>query len=96
MEPDPSPTEWFDIKIRILGGDYIDLSAPGDMTISELLREVIEAAHLPTKAVDAHSPAWRLENKLYGRECNPKRTVAEEVGRQTGAELFLTRAVFAG
>ena len=95
-QPTISTDQYFDLKIRVLGGEVINISAPGEMRIADLIKELTEALNLPVSNSIGEATIWRLDNKLHGRVCDPTSTVGDEVARKPGVELTLTRAVVAG
>ncbi len=95
-EPAPAPHE-FDLTIRIMGGQRIVITAPGDMRIEKMISELIEAVNLPRNdPADGRPKVWRLYDKLSRTEIDLTQTVADICTSKKNVELFLTPLAVAG
>jgi len=95
-QPPALEEKWFEISIHLLGGECIKVSAPGDMLLSDFLRELVECVGLPAQDAEAHPCHWNLDSATYKRTCDLTKTVEQEVLQTTGAVLYLRRSVVAG
>jgi hypothetical protein len=96
MNDDTALPDEFELTIRIMGGQAVVISAPGDMCLQDMVVEFVEAVNLPGHSADGSLAVWRLDDKLAGRRCDLTQTVADVCTRKKNVEFFLTRSVVAG
>lgn len=86
-----------EIKMTIYtqGGDAHDIEAPADIRASDLVKDLAEQLHFPSRDAEGNPVSWRLDNKDTGRTIDLDRTL-EQNGVQAGHRLSLIRQVTAG
>jgi len=83
------------ITIYTQGGDTHDIEAPTDILASDLIKDLAEQLHFPTRDAEGNPISWRLDNKNTGRTVDLERSL-EQNGIQGGHRLLLMRQVTAG
>ncbi len=96
MSKENGPAEEFELTIRVMGGEAVPITAPGDMLLEDLIAEFIEAVNLPGRNAKGSPTVWRLDDKYAGRTCNLNKTVREVCANKSNVELFLTQTFVAG
>jgi hypothetical protein len=98
MRQKPTQSPEYECTVRAMGGEETPITVPGDMVLSDVLRELTEALHLPRRGVDGKPAAWSLDAVLDGKHisCNLASTVSSLARGHTVVKFVLTRPVVAG
>lgn len=83
------------LEIITIAGDLHTISAPSDITASDLLYELSIAFGFPIQDAEGDAITWRLDNKITGITLDGEKTL-EQNGVLEGQTLTLQRATYAG
>jgi len=76
-------------------GTEFHIETPDDLSIQELIRELLVGLALPSSTHDGRQIQYRLDSKTQGKTLSPSDTLATS-GVATGDTLILTVATLAG
>lgn len=83
------------VSVTTLGGADHLLEIPVDITVKDLIRELVVILKLPTIDAEDHRIPWRLDDRDLAKTLDDERTL-ENQGVSDGHRLLLIRATVAG
>jgi hypothetical protein len=83
------------LMIQLPSGDMKNVSLPNDVSVQELLPELVTTLSVPVTGPDGRPISYRIDSKALGRSIQEELTL-EEASVPDGDRLILSPVIVAG